>query len=107
MDTGSTEARSFRQMTLTSGKLYIIIDLESNCVYFRDASGCNGQYEAISIIEFDGNLTSYGESSGHYTCDIKENISNTWYRTNDERPPLPIGLSDVTQYGYVVLLKRI
>ena len=34
--------------------------------------GNHAFYEPISVIEFDGTLTSTGESWGHYICYIKE-----------------------------------
>ena len=58
------------------------------------------------MIEFDGRLSPTGESAGHYTCDVKEKISNMWFRTNDNSDPIQIRTSDVSQLGYVVLYKR-
>ena len=73
----------------------------------RDTQGSQDRYEAISVIEYDGRLSATGESEGHYTCDIKENISNMWFKTNDSSNPIPISVSTVSQYGYVVLFKRV
>ena len=42
------------------------------CYPFRDIEGHQGQYEAVSVIEFTGRLDATGASGGHYTCDIKE-----------------------------------
>ena len=39
-------------------------------------------------------------------CDIKDNITNMWFRTNDNSDPIQIRTSDVSQLGYVVLYKR-
>ena len=74
---------------------------------FRDAEGCQGQFEAISVIDFAGRLSSTGESGGHYTCDIKESKSNKWFRTNDSRLPIQIEEAQVSKTGYVVLFKRV
>ena len=74
---------------------------------FRDVEGNQDWYEAISVIEYSGRLSPTGESEGHYLCDIKENISNIWFKTNDDSDPVPIRTSDVSQYGYVVLYKRV
>ena len=63
-------------------------------------------YECIGVIEFDGRLSTSGQSGGHYTCDIKERMSNMWFRTNDERNPITIQVADVSKYAYIVLLKR-
>ena len=74
--------------------------------YFRDSDGFQDWYEAISVIEYNGRLSPTGESEGHYTCDIKENISKMWFKTNDSVDPIKISVSDVSQLGYVVLFKR-
>ena len=43
---------------------------------FRDENGFQKWYEAIAVIEFDGRLSPTGDSAGHYTCDVKEKITN-------------------------------
>ena len=58
------------------------------------------------LFSFDGRLNTSGQSAGHYTCDIKERMSNMWFRTNDEQEPISIQVADVSKYAYVVLLKR-
>ena len=63
-------------------------------------------YECIAVLEYDGRLRRTGESGGHYTCDVKESISNMWFRTNDDKEPMPIEISDVSQNAYVVLLRQ-
>ena len=64
-------------------------------------------YEALSVIEFKGTLNNDGESQGHYLCDVKDKITNQWFRTNDSSDPISIRSSDVSQFGYVVLYKRV
>ena len=76
-------------------------------LYFRDAGGFEAWYEAISVIEYKGSINNYGESQGHYLCDIKDKVTKVWFRTNDNAIPIPISISDVSQYGYIVLLKRV
>ena len=73
---------------------------------YRDTSGHLDLYECISVIEFDGRLSVNGQSGGHYTCDIKDRMSNMWFKTNDEQDPLSIQVDDVSKYAYVVLFKR-
>ena len=72
----------------------------------RDAGGSQVWYEPISVIEYIGRLSPTGESDGHYVCDIKQNTSNFWFRTNDDSSPAQKSSSDVSQNGYVVLFKR-
>ena len=73
----------------------------------RDAEGFEAWYETISVIEYKGSVNNYGESQGHYQCDIKDKVKKVWFRTNDNTLPIPIRTSDVSQYGYIVLLKRV
>ena len=74
---------------------------------FRDVAGSQVWYEAISVIEHKGRLSSTGDSGGHYVCDVKDKTSNRWFRTNDDCIPIKIRTSDVSQNGYVVLFKRV
>ena len=89
-----------------SGKFITIKVFQLTNAYFRDSEGFQDWYEAISVIEYNGRLSPTGESDGHYTCDIKENIANVWFKTNDSRNPIQISVSDVSKHGYVVLYKR-
>ena len=73
----------------------------------RDACGLEAWYEAISVIEFKGSITNTGGSQGHYLCDIRDKTTKKWFRTNDNTDPIQIRTSDVSQYGYVILFKRI
>ena len=75
--------------------------------FYRDVDGSQHLYEAISVIEFNGRLSSIGESEGHYICDIKDKASNFWFRTNDAANPTQIESSDVSKYGYVIMYKRV
>ena len=71
----------------------------------RDEGGFQTWYEPISVIEYRGRLTSTGQSQGHYICDVKDVVSNSW--TNDNCDPVQIQSSNVSQSGYVILFKRI
>ena len=73
---------------------------------FRDSCNSGSYYEAIAVIEFKGELNDYQESSGHYICDVKEKSSNCWFRANDNYDPIQIDVTDVSKYGYVILLKK-
>ena len=73
----------------------------------RDSVGVEAWYQPISVIEFKGTLSPNGDSHGHYLCDIKDKITNSWYRTSDEIKPIPIAETDVSKFGYVVLFKRV
>ena len=73
---------------------------------YRDAGDCREWYEAISVVEFNGTLSPTGDSVGHYICDVKDSTSSTWFKTNDDKHPVPISNSEVSKYGYIVLFKR-
>ena len=65
------------------------------------------KYEAIAVVVFSGRVDNYGQSHGHYTCDVKEKECNAWFRTNDSTDPVSIEVEDVSKIPYVVLYKRI
>ena len=73
----------------------------------RDSLSNEAQYEAVSVIEYKGNVTSTGYSVGHYICDVKDRSSGKWFRTNDNDDPIPIEDEDVSKSAYVVLYKRL
>ena len=89
----------------SSGKYTILYKILT--ALFRDTEEKQAFYELISVVEFQGSLTRTGESFGHYICDVKENTSNLWFRTNDNRDPVEISVSNVSKKGYVYLYKRI
>ena len=60
----------------------------------------------MAVIEYVGSLSLAGVSRGHYLCDVKDAKSNLWYRTNDERYPIQLEVTDVSKNAYVVLYKR-
>ena len=70
-------------------------------------SGLDAFYELISVIDYTGRLSRMGVSQGHYTCDVKDVKTKSWFRTNDNCNPLQIQTSEVTTNGYVMLYKRI
>ena len=64
------------------------------------------QYEAVAIIEFQGHVSSRGESAGHYICDIKHRLTESWLRTNDNRIPVPIEPDIVSNLANVILYRK-
>ena len=87
-------------------RLFQIIPTIITLYYFRDMQGHEANYEVISIIEFKGSLNSSGQSQGHYICDVQEQSTTSWFRTNDNCYPIPILLENVSKNAYVILLKR-
>ena len=51
-------------------------------------------------------MTTSGESGGHYVCDISEEKSESWYRTNDNSILKPIEVDEVSRQGYIILYKQ-
>ena len=47
------------------------------------------------------------ETCGHYICDLKDEKSQVWYRTNDNLNPIKINVCDVTQKPVVILYKKV
>ena len=60
----------------------------------------------MAVLEFGGTVDSFGESRGHYTCDVKDKEKN-WFRTNDNAVPKQIEMRNVTNLPYVVLYKNV
>ena len=60
----------------------------------------------MAVLEFAGTMDSFGESRGHYTCDVKDKEKN-WFRTNDNAVPIHIEMRNVTNLPYVVLYKNV
>ena len=57
------------------------------------------------MIEHQGQMTRDGEGQGHYICDVKTK-ENQWYRTNDNKTPIPIEVKHVTKNTVVALYKK-
>ena len=75
-------------------------------MYCRDSEGFEAVYKPIAVIEFQGRISSSGQSEGHYICDVQEQETNVWFRTNDNKSPVPIEAEQVSKKAYVTLLKR-
>ena len=58
------------------------------------------------MIEHQGSMTQDGDGQGHYICDVKCRSSKSWFRTNDNRVPVPIPIDLVTENGVVILYKK-
>ena len=77
----------------------------SNC---RDFEGKNYFYQPIAIVDYQGNFSTNGdnETSGHYTCDVRDKTSNMWFRTNDDCVPVQISQEEMTKNAYLVLYEK-
>ena len=52
-------------------------------------------------------MSQDGKTQGHYICDLEDKETLTWFRTNDNQPPIAISLDCVTQSPVVVLYRKI
>ena len=70
-----------------------------------DANGTSAKYLPISIIHHRGNVI--GKSTeGHFLADVKNNNTNTWFRTSDNDTPVDITEKGLTKMGYIFLYKK-
>jgi len=46
------------------------------------------------------------DTQGHYRADVKNQFSNTWYRTSDNDRPQKLSTQSVTKTGYIFLYKQ-
>ena len=64
-------------------------------------------YISILILSFNlghsGSMTNDGDGQGHYVFDMKCSQSKTWFRTNDNKDPVPISHDNVTKKAVVIL----
>ena len=74
-------------------------------VNLLDANGTSAKYLPISIIHHSGNVI--GKSTeGHFLADVKNNNTNTWFRTSDNDTPVDITEKGLTKMGYIFLYKK-
>ena len=74
---------------------------------FRAESDQMVEYEAVAIIEYQGNLDSQGDSAGHYICDVKDKVTECWFRTNDNMIPIQVQVDSVSDMAYVILYRKL
>ena len=75
-------------------------------VSIKDIHGNEAVFEPISVVNHVGNMSEDGRSSGHYTADVKNQITKTWFKTSDNDRPIPIFPEDVTKKGYIILYRN-
>ena len=91
------------------GQTLHIIDTEVNVydeeVTIKDINGEAARFAPIAIIHHSGNV-SRNQTQGHYRADVKNRISNTWYRTSDNDLPKKLSNQSLTRMGYIFLFKQ-
>merc|ERR1711936_1329938 len=70
-----------------------------------DFNGRTAQFEPISIIHHIGHVIG-NRTQGHYLADVKNKITNSWFRTSDNAPPEDITEIGLTKMGYIILYKK-
>ena len=75
-------------------------------MFYRDSSEKKHTFEPIAGVEFKGEVTKGGQSSGHYYCYVKDHASRKWIKTSDEMEPEEIDVAEVSQCIYVTLFKK-
>ena len=76
----------------------------TDTVVLFDSIGIRATYEPIAVIQHQGSINIQGQSSGHYTADIKN--GQQWFRTSDNDIPVAITPSQVSKTGYIIILAR-
>ena len=74
-------------------------------VTIQDVNGETATFEPIAIIHHSGIVTG-NDTRGHYRADVKNQLSNTWYRTSDNDRPQKLSSQSVTKTGYIFLYKQ-
>ena len=73
---------------------------------FRDWSGHYSNFFPCALVEHMGNQLEDGETSGHYVCDIEDEETGQWFRTNDNSLPIKINKESATKKPVVIMFKR-
>ena len=76
-------------------------------MHCRDSQGVANSFEVVAIIEYQGRVSPSGHSDGHYICDVKKKSTGNWFRTNDNKNPVPIDHQNVSTCAYVVLYRKV
>jgi hypothetical protein len=74
-------------------------------VTIQDMNGESANFSPIAIIHHSGVVTG-NDTRGHYRADVKNQFSNTWYRTSDNDPSQKLSSQEVTKTGYIFLYKQ-
>ena len=74
-------------------------------VNLTDVNGRTAQFEPISIIHHIGHVIG-NTTQGHYLADVKNKVTNSWFRTSDNAPPEDITEIGLTKMGYIFLYKK-
>jgi hypothetical protein len=75
-------------------------------ICYRDSSRTFGHFEPIALVEHQGQMAEDGKTRGHYICDLEDQETLRWFRTNDNQTPVPISLDDVTKNPVVLYRKK-
>ena len=74
-------------------------------VTIQDMNGATANFSPIAIIHHSGVVTG-NDTQGHYRADVKNQFSNTWYRTSDNDPSQKLSSQELTKTGYIFLYKQ-
>ena len=89
---------------LTINRTKVIVDGHQE-IKLLDINGKSALFSPIAIIHHTGNVR--GETtSGHYRADVKNKVTNSWFRTSDNELPTELSANRLTQMGYIFLYKK-
>ena len=74
-------------------------------ISIQDMSGQAIEFSPIAIIHHTGEVL-YNTTVGHYLTDVHEKLTNKWFRTSDDQPPIEIKETELTEMGYIFLYQR-
>ena len=97
------------QRLVKIGTQLYIVDTKVNDsheeITIQDFNGEIATFSPIAIIHHSGIVTG-NDTRGHYRADVKNQFSNTWYRTSDNDRPQKLSTQSVTKTGYIFLYKQ-
>ena len=75
-------------------------------ICLTDVNGVNGTFKPITVIHHSGQVIG-NTTIGHYQADVLDIETNQWIRTSDDELPTIITEHEITNQGYIYLLKRV
>ena len=74
-------------------------------IQVTDQLGTISIFEPIAAIDHIGGVSGTEDTQGHYLCDIQTR-NKRWFKTNDNKKPIPISKRQVSKQSAVVLYKK-
>ena len=74
-------------------------------VIITDSRGLSAVFSPIAVIHHTGIVTKGNDTRGHYMADVRNAVTNEWFRTSDDQ--VPIQIHSPSDKCYITIYKKI